>query len=104
MSGQLDYQKPTLKHRFKKTASSKFKNKCTQLKRKIQCLFRNGEVTRLIKKCNDFGAGGVCVGGSVSLADGLNIDLKAVPVKYSGLNGAELAVSESQEAYGGLSS
>lgn len=53
-------------------------------------------MTRLIKKCNDFGAGGVCVAIG-ELADGLEIDLNKVPVKYEGLNGTELAVSESQE-------
>ena len=64
--------------------------------RKIQRLFRNKEVTRLIKKCNDFGAGGVSVAIG-ELADGLIIDLNKVPVKYIGLNGTELAISESQE-------
>jgi phosphoribosylformylglycinamidine synthase len=64
--------------------------------RKIQRLFRNPEVTRLIKKCNDFGAGGVSVAIG-ELADGLEIDLDAVPKKYQGLDGTELAISESQE-------
>ena len=64
--------------------------------RKIQRLFRNGEVTRLIKKSNDFGAGGVCVAIG-ELADGLKIDLDKVPLKYQGLNGTEIAISESQE-------
>ena len=64
--------------------------------RKIQRLFRNGEVTRLIKKSNDFGAGGVCVAIG-ELADGLEIDLDKVPLKYQGLNGTEIAISESQE-------
>lgn len=64
--------------------------------RKIQRLFRNGEVTRLIKKSNDFGAGGVCVAIG-ELADGLVIDLNKVPLKYQGLNGTEIAISESQE-------
>ncbi|HFR3769767.1 TPA: phosphoribosylformylglycinamidine synthase [Streptococcus suis] len=64
--------------------------------RKIQCLFRNGDVTRLIKKSNDFGAGGVCVAIG-ELADGLEIDLDKVPLKYAGLNGTEIAISESQE-------
>ena len=64
--------------------------------RKIQRLFRNGEVTRLIKKSNDFGAGGVCVAIG-ELADGLEIDLGKVPLKYQGLNGTEIAISESQE-------
>ena len=78
------------------TASSEVQKGNAPTERKIQRLFSNGEVTRLIKKCNDFGAGGVCVAIG-ELADGLNIDLNAVPVKYSGLNGTELAVSESQE-------
>ena len=64
--------------------------------RKIQRLFRNGQVTRLIKKSNDFGAGGVCVAIG-ELADGLEIDLDKVPLKYAGLNGTEIAISESQE-------
>ena len=64
--------------------------------RKLQRLFRNGEVTRLIKRCNDFGAGGVSVAIG-ELADGLMIDLDRVPKKYDGLDGTELAISESQE-------
>ncbi|MFS1664523.1 phosphoribosylformylglycinamidine synthase [Streptococcus sp. zg-JUN1979] len=64
--------------------------------RKIQRLFRDGDVTRLIKKSNDFGAGGVCVAIG-ELADGLEIDLDKVPLKYAGLNGTEIAISESQE-------
>ncbi|MBR2465174.1 MAG: phosphoribosylformylglycinamidine synthase [Clostridia bacterium] len=64
--------------------------------RKIQRLFRNAEVTRLIKRCNDFGAGGVSVAIG-ELADGLAIDLDAVRKKYDGLDGTELAISESQE-------
>ncbi len=64
--------------------------------RKIQRLFRNGEVTRLIKRCNDFGAGGVSVAIG-ELADGLTIDLDQVRKKYDGLDGTELAISESQE-------
>ena len=64
--------------------------------RKIQRLFRRPEVTRLIKKSNDFGAGGVSVAIG-ELADGLDIWLDRVPVKYSGLNSTELAISESQE-------
>ena len=64
--------------------------------RKIQRLFRDGEVTRLIKRCNDFGAGGVSVAIG-ELADGLTIDLDAVRKKYDGLDGTELAISESQE-------
>ena len=64
--------------------------------RKIQRLFRNGDATRLIKRCNDFGAGGVSVAIG-ELADGLEIELDAVPKKYEGLDGTELAISESQE-------
>ncbi len=64
--------------------------------RKIQRLFRNPQVTRLIKRCNDFGAGGVSVAIG-ELADGLTIDLDAVRKKYDGLDGTELAISESQE-------
>lgn len=64
--------------------------------RKIQRLFCDGNVTRLIKKSNDFGAGGVCVAIG-ELADGLEIDLDKVPLKYQGLNGTEIAISESQE-------
>ena len=66
------------------------------VERKIQRLFRNGDVTRLIKRCNDFGAGGVSVAIG-ELADGLDIDLDKVPKKYEGLDGTELAISESQE-------
>ena len=64
--------------------------------RKIQRLFRNPEVSTLIKRCNDFGAGGVCVAIG-ELAPGLKIDLNKVPKKYEGLDGTELAISESQE-------
>ena len=64
--------------------------------RKIQRLFRKGEVARLIKRCNDFGAGGVCVAIG-ELADGLTVDLDKVTKKYEGLDGTELAISESQE-------
>ncbi|RTL00942.1 MAG: phosphoribosylformylglycinamidine synthase, partial [Proteobacteria bacterium] len=64
--------------------------------RKIQRLFRNSELTRLIKKCNDFGAGGVSVAIG-ELADGVLINLDRVPTKYVGLTGTELAISESQE-------
>ena len=64
--------------------------------RKLQRLFRNPEATRLIKRCNDFGAGGVSVAVG-ELADGLDIDLNKVPKKYEGLDGTELAISESQE-------
>lgn len=66
------------------------------IERKLQRLFRNANATRLIKKANDFGAGGVSVAVG-ELADGLDIDLDKVPVKYSGLSGTELAISESQE-------
>ena len=64
--------------------------------RKIQRLFRNPEVSSMIKRCNDFGAGGVSVAIG-ELADGLDIDLDKVPKKYDGLDGTELAISESQE-------
>ena len=64
--------------------------------RKIQRLFRREEVSRLIKKCNDFGAGGVSVAIG-ELAAGLTVDLDKVPKKYAGLDGTELAISESQE-------
>lgn len=64
--------------------------------RKLQRLFRNPEVTQMIKRCNDFGAGGVSVAIG-ELTDGLIIDLNAVPKKYDGLDGTEIAISESQE-------
>ena len=64
--------------------------------RKLQRLFRNPEASKLIKRCNDFGAGGVSVAVG-ELADGLEIDLNQVPKKYEGLDGTELAISESQE-------
>ncbi len=64
--------------------------------RKLQRLFRNAEATKMIKRCNDFGAGGVSVAVG-ELADGLEINLNAVPKKYEGLDGTELAISESQE-------
>ena len=64
--------------------------------RKLQRLFRRGDACRLIKRCNDFGAGGVAVAVG-ELADGLSIDLDCVPKKYEGLDGTELAISESQE-------
>ena len=64
--------------------------------RKLQRLFRNPVATKMIKRCNDFGAGGVSVAIG-ELADGLEIDLNAVPKKYEGLDGTELAISESQE-------
>ena len=64
--------------------------------RKLQRLFRRADACRMIKRCNDFGAGGVSVAIG-ELADGLDIDLNAVPKKYEGLDGTELAISESQE-------
>ena len=64
--------------------------------RKLQRLFRNKEASRLIRRCNDFGAGGVSVAIG-ELSDGVSIDLNAVPKKYEGLDGTELAISESQE-------
>ena len=66
------------------------------VERKIQRLFRRGDACKLIKRCNDFGAGGVCVAVG-ELAPGLVIELDAVPKKYEGLDGTELAISESQE-------
>ncbi len=66
------------------------------VERKLQRLFRRGDATRLIKRCNDFGAGGVSVAVG-ELADGLYVDLNKVPKKYEGLDGTELAISESQE-------
>ncbi len=64
--------------------------------RKLQRFFRNPESSRMIKRCNDFGAGGVSVAIG-ELADGIDVDLNAVPKKYEGLDGTELAISESQE-------
>jgi phosphoribosylformylglycinamidine synthase len=66
------------------------------IERNIQRLFRQAEFARLVKRCNDFGAGGVCVAIG-ELAAGLAVDLDAVPCKYEGLDGTELAISESQE-------
>ena len=66
------------------------------IERKLQRLFRRGDACRLIKRCNDFGAGGVSVAVG-ELADGLFVDLNTVPKKYEGLDGTELAISESQE-------
>ncbi|MDO5358347.1 MAG: phosphoribosylformylglycinamidine synthase [Slackia faecicanis] len=66
------------------------------MERKLQRLFRRGDACRLIKRCNDFGAGGVSVAVG-ELADGLSIDLNRIPKKYDGLDGTELAISESQE-------
>ena len=78
------------------TASAEVQKGNAPEERKIQRLFRNKEVTELIKKSNDFGAGGVSVAIG-ELADGLLIDLDKVPTKYEGINGTELAISESQE-------
>ena len=77
-------------------ASSEVQKGNAPEERKILRLFRNKEVTKLIKKSNDFGAGGVSVAIG-ELADGIDIDLNKVPVKYKGINGTELAISESQE-------
>ena len=66
------------------------------VERKLQRLFRRGDACRLIKRCNDFGAGGVSVAVG-ELADGLYVDLDTVTKKYDGLDGTELAISESQE-------
>ena len=66
------------------------------IERKLQRLFRREDACRLIKRCNDFGAGGVSVAIG-ELADGLKIDLNKVTKKYEGLDGTELAISESQE-------
>lgn len=78
------------------TCSSEVQKGNALMERKLQRLFRNPAATRLIKKANDFGAGGVSVAVG-ELADGLDINLDAVPVKYEGLDGTELAISESQE-------
>ena len=78
------------------TASAEVQKGNAPMERKIQRLFRNSEITTLIKKCNDFGAGGVAVAIG-ELADGLKIDLNKVPLKYAGLTGTEIAISESQE-------
>ena len=79
-----------------KTMASEVQKGNAPEERKLQRLFRDGSVTRLIKRCNDFGAGGVSVAIG-ELADGLAIDLDAVRKKYEGLDGTELAISESQE-------
>ncbi len=78
------------------TCGSEVQKGNAPVERQLQRLFRRSEVTRLIKKSNDFGAGGVSVAIG-ELADGLDIRLDKVPVKYSGLNSTELAISESQE-------
>ena len=78
------------------TCGAEVQNGNPPTERKIQRLFRDGEVAKLIKRCNDFGAGGVCVEIG-ELADGLTVDLDRVSKKYEGLDGTELAISESQE-------
>ena len=78
------------------TAGAEVQKGNAPTERKIQRLFRNPAVSRLIKKCNDFGAGGVSVAIG-ELAEGVLVDLDAVPKKYEGLDGTELAISESQE-------
>ena len=78
------------------TGGAEVQNGNAPEERKLQRLFRNAEAARLIKRCNDFGAGGVSVAIG-ELADGLLIDLNTVPKKYEGLDGTELAISESQE-------
>ena len=78
------------------TAGAQVQKGNAPTERKIQRLFKRPEVTKLIKKCNDFGAGGVAVAIG-ELADGLIIELDKVPKKYAGLDGTELAISESQE-------
>ncbi|MCL1924159.1 MAG: phosphoribosylformylglycinamidine synthase, partial [Defluviitaleaceae bacterium] len=78
------------------TAASEVQKGNALIERKIQRLFRNEKVTTLIKKCNDFGAGGLAVAIG-ELANSLEINLNAVPLKYKGLNGTEIALSESQE-------
>ena len=78
------------------TASAEVQKGNAPIERKMQRLFRNPDITTLIKKCNDFGAGGVAVAIG-ELAEGLNIDLNKVPLKYAGLTGTEIAISESQE-------
>lgn len=78
------------------TASSEVQKGNAPTERKIQRLFRNPEVSKMIKKCNDFGAGGVAVAIG-ELADSLEINLDCIPTKYSGLNATEKAISESQE-------
>lgn len=78
------------------TAQAEVQKGCATQERKMQRLFRNKIACTLIKRCNDFGAGGVAVAVG-ELADGLDINLDAVPKKYAGLGGTELAISESQE-------
>src|SRR5699024_6520725 len=78
------------------TAGAEVQKGNASIERKIGRLFRNGDAVRLIKRCNDFGAGGVSVAVG-ELADGLMIDLDKVPTKYPGMHGGEIALSESQE-------
>ncbi len=78
------------------TCSAEVQKGNALIERNIQRLFRKGKVSRMIKRCNDFGAGGVSVAIG-EIADGLDIDLDKVPTKYEGLDGTELAISESQE-------
>ncbi|WFD09935.1 phosphoribosylformylglycinamidine synthase [Tepidibacter hydrothermalis] len=78
------------------TCSAEVQKGNAPTERKIQRLFRNKKVSSMIKRCNDFGAGGVCVAIG-ELADGIDIDLNKVPKKYEGLDGTEIAISESQE-------
>ena len=83
-------------HESVKEAGAEVQKGNAPTERKIQRLFRNPDAAKLIKRCNDFGAGGVCVAIG-ELAPGLQIQLDAVPKKYEGLDGTELAISESQE-------
>ena len=79
-----------------KTGSAEVQKGNPITERKMQRLFFNSAFSKLVKRCNDFGAGGICVAVG-ELADSIHIDLDAVPVKYKGLSGTELAISESQE-------
>ncbi|MGD9898666.1 MAG: phosphoribosylformylglycinamidine synthase [Calditrichaceae bacterium] len=94
IGGATGSSKAHTEHALKNEAEVQKGNPPTE--RKLQRLFRNPEASRLIKKCNDFGAGGVSVAIG-ELSDGLDIFLDAVPKKYEGLDGTELAISESQE-------
>ncbi|WP_443081751.1 phosphoribosylformylglycinamidine synthase [Tepidibacter sp.] len=78
------------------TCSAEVQKGNAPTERKIQRLFRNKKVSSMIKRCNDFGAGGVCVAIG-ELSDGIDIDINKVPKKYEGLDGTEIAISESQE-------
>ena len=95
IGGATGSSKTHTKSSLEKSASEVQKGNAPE-ERKLQRLFRNPEATRLIKKANDFGAGGVSVAIG-ELADGIFVDLDKVPVKYKGLNPTELAISESQE-------